>query len=93
MRVDVKSGPISLCGSRDQADEFWLRTTGALPGPKFLTGSHFGFSIKRRTEDAKDRRKHGVQLIQAEQDEGTTADGTSQRVHRLQPYAVCSHHS
>lgn len=47
------------------------RPTGVPPSPQVLTGSEFGFSIKRRTEDEKDRRKHGVQLIQ---DEGTTAD-------------------
>lgn len=50
------------------------RLTRAPPSPQVLIGSEFGFSIKRRTEDEKDRRKRGVQLIQAEQDEGRTAD-------------------
>lgn len=50
------------------------RLTGAPPSPQVLIGLELGFSIKRRTDDEKDRRKRSVQLIQAQQDEGTTAD-------------------
>lgn len=67
-REDIRTGQkVFVTAMMELMNSGSGRLTGAPPDSRVLTASEFVFSIKRRTENEMDRRRHGVQLIQVEQ--------------------------